>query len=168
MSAPSEQLVEWVDADGKVLGIVTRGRVRAGNLRHRSVYVVLTDTAGDIVVHRRADWKDVWPGYWDVAFGGLVNVGEAWAAAARRELAEEAGVEAPDLVDLGRFTYDDAAVSVLGRVFATTASGPVVPGDGEVVELATVPVAELEAWAAVRPVCPDSVVGVLPRIRAPR
>lgn len=162
MTAISEQLVEWVDADGRTIGIVTRARVRAENLRHRCVYVVVTDVDGAVVVHRRADWKDVWPGHWDVAFGGLAQVGEPWGAAARRELAEEAGIEAPHLTGLGQFVYDDPAVSVLGQLFVTTASGPVEPRDGEVVEVASVPLARLAAWAAERPVCPDSLACVLP------
>ena len=162
MSAPSEQLVEWVDDAGQVLGIVTRGRMRAENLRHRSVYVALLDADGALVVHRRADWKDVWPGSWDLAFGGVAAIGESWPAAARRELAEEAGIEAVDLDELGAFTYDDGFVSVLGRAYLARASGPVEPRDGEVVEVTTVPPADLARWAAERPVCPDSLAKVLP------
>jgi 8-oxo-dGTP pyrophosphatase MutT (NUDIX family) len=162
MGPPGEQLVEWVDADGRVLGIVTRGRMRAENLRHRSVYVAVLDADGALVVHRRADWKDVWPGSWDLAFGGVVGIGESWPAAARRELAEEAGIEAVELHELGAFTYDDGFVSLLGRAYLTRASGPVEPRDGEVVELASVPIADLAGWAARRPVCPDSLAKVLP------
>ena len=56
-------------------------------------------------MHRRAEWKDVYPGYWDVCFGGVLGAGEAWDDAAHRELQEEAGIDAPlellGIVELG-------------------------------------------------------------------
>ncbi|MPY94501.1 MAG: NUDIX domain-containing protein [Acidimicrobiia bacterium] len=162
MTAPAEQVVEWVDDHGRVLSLVSRSQVRARNLLHRSVAVVVRSPAGEVLVHRRADWKDVWPGYWDLAVGGVVGVGEPWAAAARRELAEEVGVEATELVELGAFTYRDSQVAALARVFTTTAAGPFAFADGEVVEAGWVPLDELEAWVGAHAVCPDSLAGVLP------
>jgi isopentenyl-diphosphate delta-isomerase len=162
MTAPAEQLVEWVDADGRVRGVVSRARVRAENLLHRSVFVVVRSARGDVLVHRRADWKDVWPGYWDLAVGGVVGVGERWAAAARRELAEEVGIEAVDLVELGRFRYEDARVAELSRAYLASSDGPFRFSDGEVAEVAWVPGDRLRSWAAERAVCPDSVTAVLP------
>jgi isopentenyldiphosphate isomerase len=166
---PAEQLVEWVDENGTVLGVVTRGRMRAENLLHRSVFVVVRSASGRVLVHRRATWKDVWPGLWDLAFGGVVGVGEPWPAAARRELAEEAGIEVTDLDTLGRFSYRDSQVAELAEVFAAVADGPFHFTDGEVVEVAWVPEAELPAWVADHAVCPDSRTGVLPLLaRRPR
>src|SRR5690606_5285189 len=86
-SAASEP-VEVVDRNGTVVDVVDRARMRAKRLRHRCTYVAVVDAADRVVVHRRADWKDVWPGRWDIAFGGVVAVGETWDAAAARELAE--------------------------------------------------------------------------------
>ena len=87
-------LVDIVDESGRVVGTVTRAEMRARNLRHRAVGVLVRTAGGDVVVHRRSDWKDVWPGYWDLAFGGVLQPGEDWIDGARRELAEEAGIEA--------------------------------------------------------------------------
>ena len=115
--------------------------MRAGNLRHRSVAVVVVTGAGALVAHRRAGWKDVWPGRWDLCFGGVAAVGEGWEDAARRELAEEAGVAAApaDLALLGSGTYADDAVSAVYRIYAVTHDGPFTPADGEVAELVLVP-----------------------------
>ena len=169
-----EELVEWVDDDGRVLDIVSRQRVRTENLMHRSVAVVLRsppgyrDGHGDVVpngsvlVHERAGWKDLWPGYWDLAVGGVVGVGEPSAAAARRELAEEVGIEAPEVLEIGGFRYRDANVAAIYRVFSVLSAGPFHYGDGEVVATGWVPVRELRNWAADRVVCPDSLHGVLP------
>jgi isopentenyldiphosphate isomerase len=162
MTVPAEQMVEWVDDSARVLGVVTRSQVRARNLLHRSVAVVVRSPDGAVLVHRRAAWKDVWPGFWDLAVGGVVGVGEPWAAAARRELAEELGVEAVELTALGGFTYRDAQVASLAQVFSTTASGPFSFTDGEIVEVDWVPAAEVAAWADDHAVCPDSLSGVLP------
>src|SRR5215472_10736543 len=128
--------------------------MRGGNLRHRAVYVLVLDAGGRLLVHRRADWKDVCPGRWDVAFGGVAGVGEPPAENARRELAEEAGITAP-LVRLGAGAYEDAEVRVRGDVFLARSDGPFTFADGEVVETAWVAPADLPAWRSGRSLCPD-------------
>ncbi|HSR26321.1 MAG TPA: NUDIX domain-containing protein, partial [Candidatus Eisenbacteria bacterium] len=135
MSAAAGEPVEEVDDAGRVVRVVSRAAMRAGNLRHRAVYVLVLDRSGRLLVHRRADWKDVWPGRWDVAFGGVAGVGETAAETARRELAEEAGIEAA-LERLGTGRYEDGDVRVLGEVFLARAEGPFRFADGEVVETA--------------------------------
>jgi isopentenyldiphosphate isomerase len=160
----AEELVEEVDADGTVLGVVTRTEVRARRVRHRTVFIAVLDAAGDrLLAHRRADWKDVWPGRWDIAFGGICDVGEGWVAAAQRELVEEAGLAVP-LVEVGEGRYEDDSVAEVAHVFtARTDDEPTCP-DGEVAELAWVPVPALRAWLAERDVVPDSVALVLAHI----
>jgi 8-oxo-dGTP pyrophosphatase MutT (NUDIX family) len=144
-----------------VVRVVTRAEMRSRNLPHRAVYVLLVDGGGRLLAHRRAAWKDVWPGRWDVAFGGVAGVGEPPLENARRELAEEAGVAAP-LERLGSGAYEDTEVRVVGDVFLARCDGPFTFGDGEVVETAWVPLADLPAWLAGRPLCPDSVAIALP------
>ena len=161
---PADELVEEVDAAGAVLGVVTRAEVRARRVRHRTVFVAVLDGPGErLLVHRRAGWKDVWPDRWDLAFGGICAVGERWADAAERELAEEAGLATP-LMWVGSGRYEDDEVAEVAHVFtARTDDEPTCP-DGEVAELAWVAVADLPAWVAGRPVCPDSVALVLPHL----
>jgi 8-oxo-dGTP pyrophosphatase MutT (NUDIX family) len=162
----ADELVEVVDEHGHVERLATRAEMRAGNLRHRSVAVVVVTTAGELVAHRRADWKDVWPGRWDVCFGGVVAVGEGWRGAARRELAEEAGIDVPAsaLRPLGEGSYADGDVSAHARLYLVTHDGPFHPADGEVAELASVPLAGLDAWVAGRDLCADSAALVVPHL----
>lgn len=177
MSAGDER-VEHVDSDGRVLGIVTRSEMRRRNLRHRCTYVVVIDSDERVVVHRRADWKDVYPGWWDVAFGGVCGVvgvcgvaasergeaavGEDWVGAARRELAEEAGIEGVALWPLGSVRYDADDGHLVGEVYlARTDAEPSCP-DGEVVEIDRVPLGSLAAWLNDRNVCLDSRTVVVP------
>ena len=152
----SVEPVEVVDETGAVLQVVTRAEMRAQRLRHRCVYIVVVDLDERLVVHQRALWKDVWPGRWDVAFGGVVGVGEEWGDAALRELEEEAGVQA-GLQEIGGGAYDDFDVSVLGRVYLARHDGPFDFPDGEVVQADRIPLDDVEGWIAEHELCPDSL-----------
>lgn len=157
----ADDLVDVVDEGDRVIGTATRERMRAEGLRHRAVYVVVRTSDDRVVVHRRAEWKDVYPGAWDCCFGGVLDAGETWADAAARELAEEAGIAAP-LRFLGAGSYDDGSTAVNGQVFEAVHDGPYPCPDGEVVEVRTVPRRELAAFLADRAHCPDSLELVLP------
>jgi 8-oxo-dGTP pyrophosphatase MutT (NUDIX family) len=148
--------------------VVTRAeaRARGAAARHRACYVAVLTSAGELVVHRRADWKDVYPGWWDVCFGGVLGAGEAWADAARRELAEEAGIDA-DLVELGRTSWSAPDTNLNARVYLARSDGPFTCPDGEVVEVATVPLDQLDDWLSGRDVCHDSVDVVVPLLSRP-
>lgn len=163
-SDPSAELVEVVDEMGQVTDIVTRAEIRAGRLRHRCTYVAVVTGERELVVHQRADWKDVYPGYWDVCFGGVVGVGEEWDVSARRELAEEAGVTDQPLTFLGPVVYDEPDGRVFGRVYLAHFDGEITCPDGEVVAVDRVRLADLDAWLEHRSVCPDSQGVALPLV----
>lgn len=156
---PGDESVEVLGADGEVTRVVSRRQMRDENLRHRNVAVVVQRSTGLVVAHQRSDWKDVHPSLWDVAFGGVPNVGETDECAAVRELAEEAGliVGIDDLVDLGRGTHDDEHTRWTGRFFVVATDADLVPADGEVAQMMEVSPAELPVWVAGHPVCPDVV-----------
>ncbi len=150
-----DELVEVVSEDGTVERIVTRAEMRAGVLRHRSTYVVVRRSSGSLVVHRRADWKDVYPGLWDLAFGGVVDAGEGWLAAAQRELAEEAGITGVELKPLGEGRYEEQDGRVIARVFLAVTDAALTCPDGEVAEVAEVE--DIAPWIRNHTVCPDSL-----------
>ena len=160
-------LVDIVDEDDHVVRQAPRAEMRRDGLRHRAVYVVVCTTTDAVVVHRRAEWKDVFPGRWDICFGGVVDAGEAWDAAARRELAEEAGIDA-DLEPVASGSFDDGTTRVNGRVYGTIHDGPYSCPDGEVVEVRTVPKTSLAEFLAGHEHCPDSAELVLPWLLGPR
>jgi 8-oxo-dGTP pyrophosphatase MutT (NUDIX family) len=142
-----------------VVGVATRAEVRAGNLWHRTVFVAVLTAGDELVVHRRADWKDVWPSRWDLCFGGVVAAGEGWEAAALRELAEEAGlvVAGEDLTLLGEGRFEHALVRERYRCYVVRADGPFTFADGEVTAVERVPRAALRDWCARHELVPDSV-----------
>ncbi|NNF53875.1 MAG: NUDIX domain-containing protein [Acidimicrobiales bacterium] len=162
---PGEEMVEVVDEDGIVIDVVSRAEMRAGVLRHRSTYVAVVRPDDRLVVHRRADWKDINPGYWDIAFGGVAGVGESWPMAAERELAEEAGVVDVPLTDLGRGAYDAEDGHIVAALFLARTDKRIVPEDGEVVEIGEVPLSDLDAWARSHNVCGDSMALIAPFLR---
>lgn len=131
---PRDELVEHVDADNNVIEVVTRRRMRAENLRHRSVAIVVTSSDGRLLVHRRADDKDVFPGWWDLAAGGVVAAGESYDDAARRELAEELGVEGASLEPVTEARHDDEHAREICAVYRVVHDGPFRFDDGEITE----------------------------------
>lgn len=86
------ELLPVVDLDDRQIGVATRAEIHARDLIHRAVHVVLHDGEGAVLVARRSQSKDRFPGWWDVSVGGHVGCGEAYIETARREMAEEMGV----------------------------------------------------------------------------
>lgn len=164
---PGLELVDVVDDDDQVVATVTRAEMRAGRLQHRAVAVAVFGSDGRLLVHRRADTKDVWPGQWDIAAGGVVGAGETYAEAARRELAEELGVDVPldGFTDLGGGRFRDDAVALLGRGYRVVHDGPFRFTDGEIAEVRWVGFDELDVLRAEQPFVPDSIALLLPLIR---
>jgi len=155
--------VEVIDGSGAVVGIVTRAVMRRDNLCHRAVYVAVCDSRGRLLVHQRSADKDVWPSRWDIAVGGVMAPGESWADGARRELAEELGIDGPvTLEHLGDGSYVDDDVDTVGRVFRVVHDGPFVFADGEVVAAVLVTTDELARRLATDAFVPDSLALVLP------
>lgn len=159
-----DEMVEEVDRSGAVVRLVTRREMREKTLRHRSVFVAIASHDGQLLVHRRADSKDVWPGWWDVAVGGVCAPGETWHDAAVREVSEEVGVEGAAVELVAHGAYVDDEVSLVAAVFMCRTDGPFRFADGEVTEAHWVRPDELNDWLGARNFLPDSVALVLPRV----
>lgn len=151
----ASQLVEHVTSDGEVIEIVTRSAMRLGALRHRSVYIVVLDGMGNLLIHRRAPWKDIYANAWDLAFGGICDPGETWIEAGRRELSEEAGIYA-DLIDCGPASFEAPDVALIARIYACHHTGPFVFDDGEVTATRWLALDQLEDFVAANEVPTDS------------
>lgn len=157
-----------VDDDDRVIDTVPRAEMRRRNLQHRSVGIAVLGTDGRLLVHRRADDKDVWPGRWDLAVGGVVSAGEDYATAAVREVGEELGIhDAVELRLLGSGRYADDDVTALVHCYVIVHDGPFHFDDGEVVEVRWVDRASLNELMSQATFVPDSIAMLLPLLALP-
>ncbi|MBI4514873.1 MAG: NUDIX hydrolase YfcD [Deltaproteobacteria bacterium] len=120
----AEEVVDVVDEHDQVIGQATRRQMRAQQLRHRSCYILLFNQQSQLFVHRRTAGKDIYPGCFDVAFGGVVAAGEDYDGAAQRELSEEAGVRGVSLRRVLTFQFNDSGNHVNGAVYTAMYDGP--------------------------------------------
>ena len=133
---PSERF-EVVDDADRVIGTAWRHECH-GNpaLAHRTAHVVVRSGDGRILLQKRSAAKDIQPGRWDTAVGGHLHLGETYEQAARREMAEEIGLdERLPLAFLFDTRIRNAVESEHVRVFGLTHDGPFVPQPDEIDEL---------------------------------
>ena len=86
------ELVDQVDEQDRVVGVVERGEAIRLHLLHRIATTVCRDADGRFLVHRRADTTPLFPGRINWLTGGAVDTGESYEEAAARETAEELSV----------------------------------------------------------------------------
>ena len=126
MYTPGEEIVQIVDEHNRELGELPRRLMREQRLIHRASYILVFNAAGELFIQKRTTTKDVYPGYWDVAAGGVVQAGETYEQSAERELAEELGVGPVKLNVLFDQYYEDQENRVWGRIFTCVHEGPFI------------------------------------------
>ncbi|SEI95653.1 Isopentenyldiphosphate isomerase [Azotobacter beijerinckii] len=156
-AASDAELIAWVDADDRPLGALPRAELRARRLIGRGTFILLFNGAGQLCVHRRTLSKAIYPGYWDVAAGGMVQAGEDYGESAARELEEELGIAGVELREHGRFFFDQPDNRLWCAVFSATSDAPLVLQPEEVLEARFIPPHEALCEALERPYCPDSL-----------
>jgi 8-oxo-dGTP pyrophosphatase MutT (NUDIX family) len=161
---PGDELVDIVDEHDAVVAVVTRREMRARALRHRAVFIAVQDHDGRLLVHQRSFAKDVRPGAWDIAFGGVVASGESYDDAAVRELAEEIGITSAPLRLLGAGAYHDASLDLVARCYHVVHDGPFEFADGEVIATRWVDRTELDRLLVDEEVMPDSIALILDQL----
>lgn len=89
------ELVDIYDAQRQRTGriIERNGKVEPGEWL-LVVHVCLFNSKGEMLIQKRQQTKDRYPGCWDVSAGGFVKSGEASIDCAARELYEELGLDA--------------------------------------------------------------------------
>ena len=157
-----QEMVDIVDRNDRVLYQCSRAEMRKSVLRHRAVFIAVISSSGQILIHQRSMDKDLWPGWWDLAVGGVVASGETYDDAARRELDEEVGISPESINFLGTGLYDDPDVSLIGHCYWVAHDGPFYLRDGEVTRTEWASWKDLQRLDDVRPFLPDSRALLLP------
>ena len=157
MKESAEELVIVVDGENRPVAELPRRRVRGENLPHRATCIFVFDRRGRVLVQRRTATKDVYPGFHDLAAGGVVEAGESYERCAQREAAEELGIRDTALAPEFDFYYEDECNRCFSRVFTCVHDGPFTlqPEEVESVKFHT---AEEIAGGVVAPVTPDTLL----------
>ncbi|MEQ9726255.1 NUDIX hydrolase [Pseudomonas sp. WHRI 8822A] len=156
-AASDAELIAWVDEHDNLLGALPRAELRSRRLIGRGTFILLFNAAGELCVHRRTLSKAVYPGYWDIAAGGMVAAGEAYAQSAERELAEELGIRDAVLRDHGRFFFDQPDNRIWCAVFSAVSDAPLILQPEEVLEACFMTLEEAQLDTGRKPYCPDSL-----------
>ena len=156
----SEEILEVVDENDRVIGTERRGVIHAQGLMHRSAQVLVFNYRGDLFVQKRSQSKDEFPGLWDSSAAGHVDPGESYLECARRELEEELGISRPvDLREICRFPASRDTGYEHCAVHRCTWDGALVFQPGEVDDGRWLKPAEMDALVS------DAKARLTPAIR---
>lgn len=87
------ELFYLVDDNDEAIGSVERFIAhRSKTLKHRSIFILLVNDQDELLLQKRSQFKDSFPGYWTVSVSGHVTFGQTYDEAAKREMEEEIGL----------------------------------------------------------------------------
>ncbi|NMZ55042.1 NUDIX hydrolase [Pseudomonas lundensis] len=159
-AASDAEQVAWVDREDRLLGSLPRAELRDRGEIGRGTFILLFNSSGELCVHQRTLSKALYPGYWDVAAGGMVGVDETYAESAARELYEELGVSGVPLTAHERFYFDCPDNHLWCAVFSAVWDGPLHVQPEEVQQACFMPVAQALRLSQTQPYCPDSLAAL--------
>ncbi|MGH8434404.1 MAG: NUDIX hydrolase [Pseudomonas sp.] len=159
-AASDAERIAWVDEADRLIGGIPRMALRERGLIGRGTFILLFNSAGELCVHRRTLSKALYPGYWDVAAGGMVLEGESYAESAARELEEELGIAGVPLREHEHFFFDQPDNRLWCAVFSAVSDAPLRLQPEEVLEARFMSVEAALAEAQDKPFCPDSLAAL--------
>ena len=127
----AREMLPVVDRHDRQVGLAPRGEIHRRGLLHRAVHVLVFDQEGRLYLQLRSQNKDTHPGKWTSSASGHVDPGESYLQAARRELAEELGLEL-ELTPLGYIPACPATENEFSQVYRALATEPPRPDPQEI------------------------------------
>ena len=141
----SQELLDVVDADDRVVDVRARGDVHRLGLMHRSVHILLFNGKGELFIQKRAMSKDSNPGLWDSSAAGHVDTGEDYLGCAIRELGEELGIHQTLSLDpMFRLPASHTTGMEHCTVYRCVYEGPLTLQEDEIEEGAWVSTSEMD------------------------
>jgi isopentenyldiphosphate isomerase len=156
-SNPDQEIVLIVDRDDREIGAVARHIMREQRLIHRATYILVFNKKGALFVQKRTMSKDIYPGCWDVAAGGVVMAGESYEQSAARELEEELGIRKKIKFLFDQY-YEDDDNRVWGRTFSCIHEGPFIFQPEEIEDGCFMTIDEALALSEKEPFTPDGLL----------
>ncbi len=129
--SPPEKVI-ITDETNRQIGTILRDEMRRQRLIHRASYIVVFNSTGEIFVLKRTLTKDIYPGYFEIAAGGVVVADESYDESATRELSEELGITKVKLTTCFDHYYEDDENRVWGRIYTCVYNGPMILQEEEV------------------------------------
>ncbi len=162
-----DEIVAIVDETNRVVGAAPRWKMRAKLLAHRATYILVFNHSGRLFLQKRTKTKDIYPGCFDVAAGGVVLEGETYEESAKRELTEELGISGVELKRHFDFYHQDDRSRVWGRVYSCRYDGEITLQQEEIESGAFLDVRQVLDMSSHEPFTPDGLA-VLKRFLSER
>ena len=124
----AEELIDEVDHNGNVIATHPKSHLNERMFLHRVSLVIPMAKGNRILLSKRAEGKQPYPGTWCCAVGGKARSGETDEEAAIREMEEEIGKVFP-MKKIASFVYDKREYRGIFSIFTTTV--PVSPEELE-------------------------------------
>lgn len=134
------EMLILVDRNDKEIGHEEKEKCHYGRPKlHRAFSVVIFNSDGKMLIHKRSRLKKTWPGFWTNACCSHPRKGEKVLEAAKRRLKEELGFSCK-LKFLFRFEYDAVYDDKWGEhemdhVFEGHYDGPIKPDKSEIEDM---------------------------------
>ncbi|MFQ6125815.1 MAG: NUDIX hydrolase [Candidatus Heimdallarchaeota archaeon] len=152
------EYVDIVDEKDRLIRRATRKEMRAKGLRHRGTAILVFNSLDQLFVHKRTATKDVFPGFYDIAVGGVVETGETYETAAKRELAEEVGITDVELEFLFKVHYESPHHKCVTATYSCEYDGPLTLQTEEIEHGWFLDLEHVKTFITQKQVCPDSLV----------
>jgi isopentenyldiphosphate isomerase len=158
----SEEEVDVVDSEDRVVDFATIDRCLKEGLLHRAVAVLVKRENGAVVLQQRSR-NDSWhPGMWTISCTGHVRRGESYQQAAVRELSEELGLKST-VEEFKKFLLPPISSNGLTELewitlFTTIAGAPLTIDPLELETATEVMESELKKTLTDWPVTPDAKI----------
>jgi 16S rRNA (adenine1518-N6/adenine1519-N6)-dimethyltransferase len=125
-----EEIFDIADENDNITGQATRKECHEKGLIHRSVMFFVFDDEGRVLVTKRTQNKDFFPGYWSIVLGGHLLASESYEEAVKRELLEEVGISGePFFITSFKKRIPEEKENV--KVFRVTVKGPITLNPNE-------------------------------------
>ncbi len=138
-----EEMVDIVDEKDEVVSTTTKKEMVEKALLHRAARVVVLNSKGEVLVHKRSETKKVYPGHWDIGIAETVQAGESYEEAATRGLNEELGITDVFGDFLFKTKYLSPGNNAFLKVFEAFYDGKIRMQEEEVEEAKFLPINEV-------------------------